>query len=110
MNRSFQLRASWMQRSGPGFSAIPSVGRSKGVRRNARLWEVALGSKPMRQITPGDIQPYASRRLAEEVPKPSVNRELTFLRAVFYMAKGDEKNPHQSRAGKGRRGAPLADG
>jgi integrase len=59
------------------------------VERNGRYWKDALGSKVLRQITPGDIQRYAARRLDEGMAAASVNRELTFLRAVFYMALGD---------------------
>jgi integrase len=59
------------------------------VARNARYWKAALGAKPLRQITPGDIQRYAARRLAAGLAPASVNRELTFLRAVFYTALGD---------------------
>jgi integrase len=67
-------------------------GRSRSyvnVERNGRYWKDALGSKTLRQITPGDIQRYAARRLEEGMAAASVNRELTFLRAVFYMALGD---------------------
>ena len=61
------------------------------VERNARYWKAALGSRPLRQITPGDIQRYAAGRLAEGMAPASVNRELTFLRAVLYMAHGDRE-------------------
>jgi len=59
------------------------------VKRNARYWKNALGTKTVRQITPGDIQRYSTRRLTEGMAAASVNRELTFLRAVFYMVQGD---------------------
>ncbi len=59
------------------------------VKRNARYWKDALGTKIVRQITPGDIQRYCARRLADGMAAASVNRELTFLRAVFYMVQGD---------------------
>lgn len=73
------------------------------VERNARYWKEALGKKAMRQITPGDIQRYAARRLEDGMAAASVNRELTFLRAVFYMVQGDgeiETVPFGKGAGK----------
>ena len=79
------------------------IRNEKDVKRNARLWKEALGWKPIRQITPGDIQRYATRRLAEDMSKATVNRELTFIRSVFYMAKGDdqiENIPFGKGAGK----------
>ena len=45
------------------------------------------------------IHGYAAKRLEDGMSKASVNRELTFLRSVFYMVHGE---PRLTRDGRSR--------
>jgi site-specific recombinase XerD len=57
--------------------------------RYARRWKAALGNRTLRQIGLGDVERYIAKRRDDGMSDASCNRELTFLRSVFYMAKGD---------------------
>src|SRR5262245_55919292 len=58
--------------------------------RAGRYWKAALGSRPLREIVPGDVERYKSRRI-KEVSAATVNRELMFLKRVFNLALKDGK-------------------
>ncbi len=69
-------------------------------KRYAKQWKAILAGKSVRQVVPGDVERYAARRRGEGLKDASVNRELTFLRAVFNMAIEDGKadtNPVRSK-------------
>jgi hypothetical protein len=62
---------------------------------NGATWKNAFRGRTLRQIVPGDIERYVSRR-QEEVAPASVNRELAFLKRVFNVAMSDgltDSNP-----------------
>jgi hypothetical protein len=73
-------------------------GRRQSFRdylRNGNIWKAALGNKTLRQIVPGDIERYISKR-TQEVSPASVNRELAYLKHLFNGAIADgkvENNP-----------------
>jgi len=78
--------------------------RTADFDRYARLWKSEIGELPLRQLTAGDIERIAVKRRAE-LSAASVNRELTFIRAVLYKAHGDgrmEAIPFGRGAGKVR--------
>ena len=59
--------------------------------RYGNAWKEALAGKTLRAVTPGDVERYAARRRADGMADASVNRELTFLRCVFNVAREDGK-------------------
>jgi len=64
-------------------------------QRYGRYWIDALGTKPLRQIIPADIERYVAERIRHVKPA-TVNRELAFLKRVFNVAIADnlaEVNP-----------------
>jgi site-specific recombinase XerD len=79
--------------------------RAKGALRSyrdyeryGRYWTDALGTKTLRQITPGDIERYVAG-LDDELTPASINRQLAFLKRVFNVAIADGKavtNPVRS--------------
>lgn len=63
--------------------------------RYAAKWKAAFPGRTLRQIVPGDIERYMAQRVKEVAPA-SVNRELQFLKHVFFVAMKDgltESNP-----------------
>ncbi len=79
--------------------------RAKGALRSyrdyeryGRYWTDALGTKTLRQVTPGDIERYIAG-LDDELTPASINRQLAFLKRVFNVAIADGKaitNPVRS--------------
>src|SRR5262245_3282740 len=64
-------------------------------KRYGRHWKAALPARTLRQIVPGDIERYVAQRTETAAPA-TVNRELQFLKHVFYVAMKDglaEGNP-----------------
>lgn len=67
--------------------------------RYARYWRAELGQLKLSQVTPGHIETWRSKRLAE-VKGATVNRAVSFLRRLFNLAIRDgltTKNPASSR-------------
>jgi site-specific recombinase XerD len=65
------------------------------LERHGRVWQAALGDRPLRQIVAGDVQRQMAKRLTEVRPA-SVNRELAFLKRTYNVAIADgllETNP-----------------
>ena len=65
------------------------------LERHGRVWQAALGDRPMRQVVAGDVQRHVAKRLTEVRPA-SVNRELAFLKRAYNVAIADgllETNP-----------------
>lgn len=60
-------------------------------RRYQTLWLDRLGDRPLSSITPAEIERIAAERRRGKLKGSSVNRELTFLRAVFNLAIADGK-------------------
>lgn len=60
-------------------------------RRYQKLWLGHLGDRPLSSITSAEIERFAAERRRGHLKGSSVNRELTFLRAVFNLAISDEK-------------------
>jgi hypothetical protein len=58
--------------------------------RYGELWKAARRNKTLREVRPGDVERHRARRLAEGLAEASVNREMTFLRRVFYVAIKDK--------------------
>ena len=57
--------------------------------RYGRLWIAALGTRPLRQIVPGDIARYVARRQQHGMAPATINRELAFLKRLYNVAIGD---------------------
>jgi len=74
-------------------------GRLRNARhyaRYAQFWTDALGTKPLRQILPGDVARYVASRQQDGMAPATINRELAFLKRAFNVAIGDglaETNP-----------------
>ena len=71
---------------------------AKGAARYARCWTEApeTKGKTLREVQPHDVERYRERRRAEGVTGATVNRELTFLRALYndtLAAVQRERNP-----------------
>jgi integrase len=65
------------------------------LERHGRVWQAALGDRPLRQVVAGDVQRHVAKRLTTMRPA-SVNRELAFLKRVYNVAIADgllEMNP-----------------
>jgi hypothetical protein len=65
------------------------------LERHGRVWQAALGDRPLRQVVARDVQHHVARRLTEVRPA-SVNRELAFLKRAYNVAIADgllETNP-----------------
>jgi site-specific recombinase XerD len=65
------------------------------LQRHGRVWQAALGDRPLRQVVAGDVQRHIAKRLTEVRPA-SVNRELAFLKRTYNVAIADgllETNP-----------------
>jgi site-specific recombinase XerD len=65
------------------------------LERHGRVWQAALGDRPLRQVVAGDVQRHVAKRLTTMRPA-SVNRELAFLKRVYNVAIADgllETNP-----------------
>jgi integrase len=65
------------------------------LERHGRVWQAALGDRPMRQVVAGDVQRQVATRLTAIRPS-SVNRELAFLKRAYNVAIADgllETNP-----------------
>jgi integrase len=65
------------------------------LQRHGRVWQAALGDRPLRQVVAGDVQRHVAKRLTEVRPA-SVNRELAFLKRTYNVAIADgllETNP-----------------
>jgi site-specific recombinase XerD len=65
------------------------------LQRHGRVWQAALGDRPLRQVVAGDVQRHIAKRLAEVRPA-SVNREIAFLKRTYNVAIADgllETNP-----------------
>ena len=65
------------------------------LERHGRVWQAALGDRPLRQVVAGDVQRHVAKRLTEVRPA-SVNRELAFLKRTYNVAIADgllETNP-----------------
>jgi integrase len=65
------------------------------LQRHGRVWQAALGDRPLRQVVAGDVQRHVARRLTEVRPA-SVNREIAFLKRTYNVAIADgllETNP-----------------
>jgi len=63
--------------------------------RYAKRLASAFPGRTLRQLLPGDIDRYVAKRL-QEVSPATVNRDLQFLKHVFYVAMKDglcERNP-----------------
>jgi site-specific recombinase XerD len=58
-------------------------------RRYAERWSQALGTRPLRQIVPGDVARFVRQRQEAGFAPASINRELAFLRRAFNVAIGD---------------------
>ena len=56
--------------------------------RYGRYWRTAFPGRSLRQILPGDIERYVAQRIKEVAPA-TVNRELQFLKHLFYVAMKD---------------------
>jgi integrase len=77
------------------------------ARRKLALLVAAFGSRPIRSITPGDIEQYKRDRLGAPTRQgdgrrtiASVNRELQLMRAVLYFAEREgwiTKNPFRQK-------------
>ncbi len=70
----------------------------RDYERYGRYWTDALGTKTLRQVTPGDIERYVAE-LDDELTPASINRQLAFLKRVFNVAIADGKavtNPVRS--------------
>ena len=67
----------------------------RDMKRMGAFWSAELGDRPLRSITPGDVQRAAARR-REAVSQQTVAHELSFLRRVYRLAAEDgrcEGNP-----------------
>ncbi len=62
----------------------------RDYERYGRYWTEALGTKTLRQVTPGDIERYVAD-LDDELTPASINRQLAFLKRVFNVAIADGK-------------------
>jgi site-specific recombinase XerD len=65
------------------------------LERHGRVWQAALGDRPMRQVVAGDVQRHVAKRLTAIGPA-SVNREIAFLKRAYNVAIADgllETNP-----------------
>lgn len=60
-------------------------------RRYQKLWIRELGDRALSSITPADVERIAAERRRGHLKGSSVNRELTFLRAVINLAISDGK-------------------
>ena len=70
----------------------------RDYERYGRYWTEALGTKTLRQVTPGDVERYIAE-LDDELTPASINRQLAFLKRVFNVAIADGKavtNPVRS--------------
>src|SRR5262245_60562526 len=56
--------------------------------RYGRYWTTTFPGRSLRQILPGDIERYVAQRIKEVAPA-TVNRELQFLKHLFYVAMKD---------------------
>jgi hypothetical protein len=65
------------------------------LQRHGRVWQAALGDRPLRQVVAGDVQRHVAKRLTKLRPA-SVNREIAFLKRTYNVAIADgllETNP-----------------
>lgn len=70
------------------------------LARYGRIWSAELGSKPLRAVTPADIEAYLNRR-RPEVSQQTLAHEVAFLRRLFNLARRDglaDTNPAQGLA------------
>lgn len=70
------------------------------LARYARIWSEELGSKPLRAVTPADIEAYVTRR-RPQVSQQTLAHEVAFLRRLFNLARRDglaDRNPAQGMA------------
>src|SRR5207244_8165571 len=78
------------------------LGRVKGRLRSYREYDryakrltAAFPGRTLRQLLPADIERYVAKRV-QDVSPATVNRDLQFLKHVFYVAMKDglcERNP-----------------
>lgn len=57
--------------------------------RYARNWTAAFPGRSLRELLPGDIERYVAKR-ARDVAPATVNRELQFLKHVYFVAIKDQ--------------------
>lgn len=79
--------------------------------RHARLWVEAFGKVPIKEITPGDVEAWKSRRL-QKVQAATVNRSVAYLKTLLNKAVRDgllERNPVAAGRVKMLREAPAPD-
>ncbi len=67
--------------------------------RYARYWDAELGKLTLQQITPGHIEAWRSKRLAE-VKGATINRAVSFLRRIFNLAIRDGLSSTNPAAGR----------
>jgi len=57
-------------------SAATRLRNAKHYAQYSRRWTAALGSRPLRQIVPGDMARYVARRQHDGKAPATINREL----------------------------------
>src|SRR5262249_30981281 len=59
----------------------------ESYERFARRWSERFKDRPLKSILPIEVEKWAAKRAAEDVSPYTVNRELSFLRRVFNVAR-----------------------